>query len=125
MDRRKDTVEAVLEQLIEHGQGEIAAVFTKAFELAMQIERLWRSLKSEDVYLPGYAGGRQTKPGIGHWIAFYNTGRPHQALGYSTPMTMWRDSIKCETGGTTVDMTLRLDKVCASSTSPQLQHHAA
>ena len=40
MDRRKDTaVEAVLEQLIEHGPGEIASVFARAFELAMQIER--------------------------------------------------------------------------------------
>ncbi len=40
MDRRKDTaVEAVLEQLIEHGPGEIASMFARAFELAMQIER--------------------------------------------------------------------------------------
>lgn len=40
MDRRKDTaVEAVLEQLIEHGPGEIASVFARAFDLAMQIER--------------------------------------------------------------------------------------
>ena len=40
MDRRKDTaLEAVLEQLIEHGPGEIASVFARAFELAMQIER--------------------------------------------------------------------------------------
>lgn len=40
MDRRKDTaLEAVLEQLIEHGPGEMASVFARAFELAMQIER--------------------------------------------------------------------------------------
>jgi len=40
MDRRKDTaLEVVLEQLIEHGPGEIASVFARAFELAMQIER--------------------------------------------------------------------------------------
>ena len=40
MDGRKDTtLEAVLEQLIEHGPGEIASVFARAFELAMQIER--------------------------------------------------------------------------------------
>ena len=40
MDRRKDTaVEAVLEQLIEHGPGDIASVFARAFELAMRIER--------------------------------------------------------------------------------------
>ncbi len=40
MDKRKDTaLEVVLEQLIEHGPGEIASVFARAFELAMQIER--------------------------------------------------------------------------------------
>ncbi len=40
MDERKDTVvEAVLEHLIEHGPGDIATVFGRAFELAMQIER--------------------------------------------------------------------------------------
>ena len=40
LDRRKDTaVEAVLEQLIEQGPGDIAGVFARAFELAMQIER--------------------------------------------------------------------------------------
>ena len=40
MDRRKDTaVEAVLEQLIETGPGDLAGVFARAFELAMQIER--------------------------------------------------------------------------------------
>ncbi|MAU52638.1 MAG: IS256 family transposase, partial [Roseovarius sp.] len=40
MDRRKDTaVEAILEQLIEHGPGDIAGVFARAFELAMRIER--------------------------------------------------------------------------------------
>src|SRR5260370_41769261 len=45
------------------------------------IERLSRSLKHEDVYLKGYADGREAKAGIANWIAFYN-GRPlHQALG--------------------------------------------
>ncbi len=40
MDRRKDTaVEAILEQLIEHGPDDIAGVFARAFELAMQLER--------------------------------------------------------------------------------------
>jgi hypothetical protein len=40
MDERKDTaVEALLEHLIEHGPGDIATVFCRAFELAMQIER--------------------------------------------------------------------------------------
>jgi len=44
------------------------------------IERLWRSLKHEDIYLKGYADGYEARAGIGAWIAFYNGRRPHQAL---------------------------------------------
>ena len=57
------------------------------------IERLWRSLKYEDIYLKGYADGREAKAGIAEWIAFYNDRRPHQALGYRTPMAVWREAI--------------------------------
>jgi putative transposase len=57
------------------------------------IERLWRSLKYEDVYLKGYADGREARNGIGNWIAFYNHVRPHQALGNRTPMAVWRDGM--------------------------------
>ena len=39
------------------------------------IERLWRSLKHEDIYLKGYADGREAKAGIANWIAFYNDRR--------------------------------------------------
>jgi putative transposase len=55
------------------------------------IERLWRSLKHEDVYLEGYADGREAKAGIGAWIIFYNEVRPHMAHGGRTPMAVWRD----------------------------------
>src|SRR3954449_10289723 len=54
------------------------------------IERLWRSLKHEEVYLKGYADGREARAGIAAWIAFYNTRRPHQALGGQTPLAVWR-----------------------------------
>jgi len=54
------------------------------------IERLWRSLKYEDVYLKGYADGREARAGIAAWIAFYNARRPHQALGGQAPMVVWR-----------------------------------
>ena len=54
------------------------------------IERLWRSLKHEDIYLKGYGDGREAKSGIGEWIRFYNETRLHQALGYRTPMAVWR-----------------------------------
>ena len=45
------------------------------------IERVWRSLKYEDIYLKGYADGREAKAGIGEYFAFYNERRLHQALG--------------------------------------------
>ena len=41
------------------------------------IERLWRSLKYEDIYLKGYADGRQAGAGIAERLAFYNHRRPH------------------------------------------------
>ena len=48
-------------------------------------ERLWRSLKYEEVYLHAYQDGREARAGIGEYLRFYNEERPHQALGYSTP----------------------------------------
>jgi putative transposase len=49
------------------------------------IERLWRSLKYEDIDLRAYATGSEARLGIGHWMSAYNAIRPHQALGYQTP----------------------------------------
>ena len=49
------------------------------------VERLWRSVKYEEVYLKAYADGRDARAGIGEYLSFYNTQRPHQALGYRTP----------------------------------------
>ena len=82
------------------------------------IERLWRSLKYEDVYLKGYADGRALRAGLADWIGFYNERRPHQALGYRVPMAVWR------AGGSAapaVDMPLRLDNADALPTCPQPQ----
>jgi putative transposase len=49
------------------------------------IERLWRTVKYEEVYLKAYQDGREAKAGIGDYFRFYNSERPHQALGYRTP----------------------------------------
>jgi len=49
------------------------------------IERLWRTVKYEEVYLKAYQDGRDARAGIGNYFRFYNTERPHQALGYRTP----------------------------------------
>ena len=49
------------------------------------IERLWRSLKYECIYLHAFETGSEARAGIGKWIAYYNTERPHSALGGRTP----------------------------------------
>jgi putative transposase len=85
------------------------------------IERLWRSLKYEDVYLKGYAGGREARAGIASWIGFYNGRRPHQALAGRTPMAVWREGVTGALAGNAVDMTLRLDDAAASPTCPPRQ----
>jgi putative transposase len=49
------------------------------------IERLWRTVKYEEVYLKAYQDGRDAQAGLRNYFRFYNTERPHQALGYKTP----------------------------------------
>ena len=49
------------------------------------IERLWRSVKYEDIYLRAYEDGRQVQAGLTKYFAFYNGRRIHQALEYRTP----------------------------------------
>jgi putative transposase len=61
------------------------------------IERLWRSLKYEEVYLKAYAGGKEARAGIGGYFDFYNLERPHQALGYQTPAEVFINGKKAAT----------------------------
>jgi len=49
------------------------------------IERLWRTVKYEEVYLKAYQDGREAGISLGSFFRYYNTERPHQALGYRTP----------------------------------------
>jgi putative transposase len=49
------------------------------------VERLWRSVKYEEVYLQDYGGMGDAQRGLGRYFPFYNEERPHQALGYQTP----------------------------------------
>ena len=53
------------------------------------VERLWRSLKYEEVYLKAYASVAEAKAGIGAWLSFYNEERLHQSLGYRTPRQVY------------------------------------
>ena len=103
-------VEAVEEAFRRHGTPEvfntdqgvqftceafIAALATRDIRISMDgkgrcldnifCERLWRSLKYEEVYLKAYKSVAEAKVGIGAWFSFYNDERPHQALDYLTP----------------------------------------
>jgi putative transposase len=82
------------------------------------IERLWRSLKYEAVYLHEMTDGFAAERVIAEWIAFYNTERPHSALAGATPAEAYA-------AGRPVDMTLllrrSLDNADALPTSPQAQ----
>jgi putative transposase len=53
------------------------------------VERLWRTVKYEEVYLKVYQDGRDARMGIGDYFRFYNTERLHQALGYRTPAEVY------------------------------------
>jgi len=48
-------------------------------------ERLWRSVKYEEVYLADYGSPREARQGLDRYFTFYNTERPHQALDYRRP----------------------------------------
>ncbi len=75
------------------------------------IERLWRSLKYEAVYLHELTDGFKAERVIGEWIDFYNTERPHSALAGQTPAEAYG-------AGQPVDM---MDKPDGLPTSPQAQ----
>ena len=49
------------------------------------IERLWRSLKYEEVYLKAYESVAEARAGIKEWMLFYNEDRTHQSLDRQTP----------------------------------------
>ena len=107
-------VEALLEAMNRHGQPEIfntdqgvqftSAAFldelqTRGVRISMDgkgrfldnifIERLWRSLKYEEVFIKAYESVAEARRGIGGWLSFYNDERPHQALDYGTPRAVF------------------------------------
>ena len=76
------------------------------------IERLWRSLKYEDIYIKAYASVPEARRGIGCWLSFYNDERLHQALGYRTPREVFQAPATCG----------YVDNASALTTSPQPHH---
>jgi putative transposase len=78
------TSEAFTGFLVQHGI-RISMDGKGSYNDNLFIERLWRSVKYEEVYLKAYQDGKDARAGIGSYFRFYNTERPHQALGYRTP----------------------------------------
>ena len=56
-------------------------------------ERLWRSVKYEEVYLSEYETPRDARQGLTRYLQFYNEKRLHQALGYQTPAQIYKDKL--------------------------------
>jgi putative transposase len=63
------------------------------------IERLWRTVKYEEVYLKAYRDGREARANIGEYFRFYNNERPHQSLGYRTPAEVYYSTMMEESDG--------------------------
>ena len=66
-------------------------------------ERLWRSVKYEEVYLNDYANPRQARQGLTNYFQLYNYERPHQALNYLTPADLYLVRMNLLTNGTNVN----------------------
>jgi len=58
------------------------------------VERLWRTIKYEEVYLRAYDSVSEARASIGRYIAFYNAGRPHSSLDRQTPDEAYFNSLQ-------------------------------
>jgi len=77
------------------------------------VERLWRSLKYEEVYLKGYQSVSEARAGIGAYFRFYNGDRPHQALGYRTPREIF------ETGASSMGVVNEIEETITAQEEPE------
>lgn len=60
------------------------------FGAARAVERLWRTVKYEDIYLKAYSDGWQLEAGLQAYFEFYNAQRFHQSLAYQTPEQVFK-----------------------------------
>jgi len=65
------------------------------------VERLWRSVKYEEVYLKGYETVREAKESLARYFHFYNTERLHESLGYRTPQEVYFEEQRLKKGSET------------------------
>ena len=83
------------------------------------VERLWRSLKYEEVYLRSYESVYEAKQSLARYIEFYNNHRPHQALGYQTPAEVYFKNRQKATPGGYLDNLLRKFPTYSQAQQPQ------
>jgi putative transposase len=69
-------------------------------------ERLWRTIKYEEVYLHEYATPKEARQSLRNYIEFYNHERPHQSLDYQTPADAYRRTATTKGGNLTLDNTI-------------------
>src|SRR4029079_5273428 len=60
------------------------------------VERLWRSVKYEDLYIRGYEDVPALRCALARYFAFYNHARLHQALCYRTPAAVYATPVTCD-----------------------------
>ena len=60
------------------------------------IERFWRTIKYEHLYLRAYSDGRELQEGLSNYFQFYNQDRKHQSLGYQTPTSWYEKGVERE-----------------------------
>ncbi len=82
------TSEAFTGLLVQHGI-RISMDGKGSYNDNLFIERLWRSVKYEEVYLKAYQDAREARVGLGNYFSFYNTERPHQSHSYRTPAEVY------------------------------------
>ncbi len=87
------------------------------------VERLWRSVKHEDVYLKGYGSIGELRIGLEEYFDFYNTERPHQSLGQRTPEAVYRTA--AGGGALIVDKFPRVVEAMPEQTAKTGQHRPA
>jgi putative transposase len=86
------TREAFTELLKQHGV-KISMDGKGSYNDNLFIERLWRTVKYEEVYLKAYQDGRDARISLGNYFRFYNTERLHQTHGYRTPAEVFNTTL--------------------------------
>ena len=87
------------------------------------IERLWRSLKYECVFLNAFETGSEARAGIGRWIGYYNADRPHSRSAAGRPTRSMLSKASGETGGV-IQPEIHLSQAASFWANPEHRDHS-